>query len=348
MLKRKKNGNGQLSCYQSIMANPHSKHLFFLGIWLILISVGAGIYQAMEWPAMVKAKAEKVAMFKELKKDLPPKAYEKMIDELGDPNEDQIGSSYVYGRMWVLAYTIVTTIGYGAICPITPAGQFFTTVYTILTVPFSLYVFASVAEEILDWCTEYLLPNNAKSTAAFEKFDTDHNGTLDKTELHEALNEVGFKLNLDEMEEKWKIFDKDSNGLVDYDEFRAACKELHITKFGESDEQFKYRFIITLSIVHTVLGTIVFHFTEIAKKWTLLESFYFCIVTTTTVGLGDFVPSSTAGLIFLPVWSFLGLGIIAALLELIALSWFKVKDTYTYPHLSSLENGTDDETEKLL
>ena len=103
-----------------------------------------------------------------------------------------------------------------------------------------------------------------------------------------------------------------------------------------------------MSIVHTVLGTIVFHFTEIAKKWTLLESFYFCIVTTTTVGLGDFVPSSTAGLIFLPVWSFLGLGIIAALLELIALSWFKVKDTYTYPHLSSLENGTDDETEKLL
>ena len=79
------------------------------------------------------------------------------------------------------------------------------------------------------------------------------------------------------MEEKWKIFDKDSNGLVDYDEFRAACKELHITKFGESDEQFKYRFIITLSILHTLLGTIVFHFTEIAKKWTLLESFYFCV-----------------------------------------------------------------------
>ena len=42
------------------------------------------------------------------------------------------------------------------------------------------------------------------------------------------------------------------------------------------------------------------------------------------------------------------LGIIAALLELIAISWFKVKDTYTYPHLRSLENGTDDETEKLL
>ena len=68
-------------------------------------------------------------------------------------------------------------------------------------------MFVSVAEEILDWCTEYLLPNNAKSKAAFEKFDTDHNGTLDKTD-YEALNEVGFKLNLDEMEESGKYLIK--------------------------------------------------------------------------------------------------------------------------------------------
>ena len=122
------------------------------------------------------------------------------------------------------------------------------------------------------------------------------------------------------MEGKWKVFDKHDNGVVDYDEFRAACKELQISNFGESDERFKYRFIVTLSILHTIIGTIVFHITEKKAAWTLLESFYFCIVTTTTVGLGDFVPSSTAGLIFLPVWSFLGLGIIAALLELIALS----------------------------
>ena len=160
---------------------------------------------------MIKAKNDKVAMFKDWKKVMKPESYKKVIEEMGDPEEDRVGGLFTYGRMWVLSYTLVTTIGYGAIVPITPAGQFFTTIYSMITIPFSLYIFASVADEILDWCTEYMLPPDAKSKAAFKKFDTDKNGTLDKRELHEALNEVGFKLNSNDMDKKWKVFKKDSN-----------------------------------------------------------------------------------------------------------------------------------------
>ena len=199
---------------------------------------------------------------------MKPESYKKVLEEMGDPEEDRVGGfCFTHGRMWVLSYTLVTTIGYGAIVPITPAGQFFTTIYSMITIPFSLYIFASVADEILDWCTEYLLPADAKSKAAFKKFDTDKNGTLDKRELHESLNEVGFKLNSNDMDKKWKVFKKDSNGDVTYNEFRSACKELQITKFGKTDQKFKYRFIVTLSILHTILGTVLFHMTEKAAGW---------------------------------------------------------------------------------
>ena len=342
-VKMKKENKG---CWTRMMDNSHSKHFFFFVVWLIFISFGALFFMWLEWPAMIKAKNDKVAMFKDWKKVMKPESYKKVIEEMGDPEEDRVGGLFTYGRMWVLSYTLVTTIGYGAIVPITPAGQFFTTIYSMITIPFSLYIFASVADEILDWCTEYMLPADAKSKAAFKKFDTDKNGTLDKRELHEALNEVGFKLNSNDMDNKWKVFKKDTNGDVTYNEFRSACKELQITKFGKTDQKFKYRFIITLSIIHTIIGTVVFHMTEKAAGWSVLESFYFCIVTTTTVGLGDYVPSSTAGLIILPIWSFLGLGLIAALLELIAVSWFKLDESASSQDKDS--SYADEETEKLL
>ena len=172
--------------------------------------------------------------------------------------------------MWVLSYTLVTTIGYGAIVPITHWSILHDYLLNDHNPVFFVH-FASVADEILDWCTEYLLPPDAKSKAAFKKFDTDKNGTLDKRELHEALNEVGFKLNSNDMDKKWKVFKKDSNGDVTYNEFRSACKALQITKFGKTDQKFKYRFIVTLSILHHTC-TVLFHMTG---NWVVVWIFYF-------------------------------------------------------------------------
>ena len=62
-------------------------------------------------------------------------------------------------------------------------------------------------------------------------------------------------------------------------------------------------------------GTIFYWSTE---DWTLIQSLYFSVVTLTTVGYGDFTPTSDFSRIFTIVYIFIGLGLLVAFLSSIA------------------------------
>ena len=50
------------------------------------------------------------------------------------------------------------------------------------------------------------------------------------------------------------------------------------------------------------------------EDWTIVEAFYFCIVTLTTVGFGDLTPTSDGTQLFTVIYILTGLGILVALL----------------------------------
>ncbi len=63
------------------------------------------------------------------------------------------------------------------------------------------------------------------------------------------------------------------------------------------------------------------------EDWTILESLYFCIVTLTTVGYGDFTPTEPASQIFTIVFILTGFGVLVALLTSVAQEYIKQKQS---------------------
>lgn len=75
-----------------------------------------------------------------------------------------------------------------------------------------------------------------------------------------------------------------------------------------------YRVMTLVAMMAAVIsiGTIFFHFVE---KWSWLDSYFFTVVTLSTVGYGELVPATALGKIGTTVFIFTGLGIFAAAIQ---------------------------------
>ena len=61
------------------------------------------------------------------------------------------------------------------------------------------------------------------------------------------------------------------------------------------------------------------------EDWTIVEALYFCIVTLTTVGFGDFSPTTPETQIFTIVYILTGFGVLVALLTSVAQQYLTQK-----------------------
>ena len=61
------------------------------------------------------------------------------------------------------------------------------------------------------------------------------------------------------------------------------------------------------------------------EDWTIIEALYFCIVTLTTVGYGDFAPTTAGTQIFTIVYILTGFGVLVALLTSVAEKYIELK-----------------------
>lgn len=88
--------------------------------------------------------------------------------------------------------------------------------------------------------------------------------------------------------------------------FRALLQSLR-------DPEFQALFFLVV----TMLASGALFYWQV-EGWSLLDSLYFSVITLTTVGYGDFSPSTTAGKIFTMFYIFVGIGIILGFVNTVA------------------------------
>ena len=74
------------------------------------------------------------------------------------------------------------------------------------------------------------------------------------------------------------------------------------------DEEFHALSFLLVTLL--LSGTIFYHHQE---GWKLLDAFYFCVMTMTTIGYGDLTPTTDKSKIFTIVYAFMSIGVFVAL-----------------------------------
>lgn len=69
----------------------------------------------------------------------------------------------------------------------------------------------------------------------------------------------------------------------------------------------EYRDLLFTTTITLSIGSIIYHYLE---GWSWIDSIYFSVITLTTVGYGDFSPTTDAGKVFTIFYIIIGIGII--------------------------------------
>lgn len=218
--------------------SSHIRLIVLCFFYLLFLVVGASIFSSIEGPLereqVKKLRHVRSRFLQSNRRCLTDEELESFIIEIIDANNRGVSAignvssepNWSIGQSMFFAGTILTTIGYGHVTPLSEGGKVFAIVYALIGIPLTLIMFTALVERIMILTTM-------------------------------LLNFLNRQLN-------------------------------HLYK------PFNIR-MIHLSIVLSFLIVFIFVipaaiFMAIEEDWNYLDAFYYCFISMTTIGLGDYIP----------------------------------------------------------
>eukprot|EP01064_Diplonema_japonicum_P021573 TRINITY_DN31145_c0_g1_i1.p1 TRINITY_DN31145_c0_g1~~TRINITY_DN31145_c0_g1_i1.p1 ORF type:complete len:489 (+),score=121.97 TRINITY_DN31145_c0_g1_i1:66-1532(+) len=228
--------------------------------------------------------------------------------------------------------TVITTIGYGSHTPRTFNGKSFTVVFAIFGIALigniltnCAVLLVGIIQGILQRVRKKEVEKRKRSSheeqqvwdAAFSAFESrfHENGCLPSESLKDVM-ELATNSPLDEDQEEFLLSNVDSlnSGYVTRGGVARALVLWYETQdqLPEGVSRLKFFIYIMVAFVWIITWACGFSYVE---SWEIRDGMWFCFVTMTTIGFGDFVPTSNTGRIMSFVFVVPGLGIGATALS---------------------------------
>uniref|UniRef100_A0A1I8Q5I6 Potassium channel domain-containing protein n=1 Tax=Stomoxys calcitrans TaxID=35570 RepID=A0A1I8Q5I6_STOCA len=279
-------------------ALKHHKERYFLVLFVIFyiayLVTGSLLFQDIEHPVELEERATILARRNQFQVKYPQvkdEDLEEFLKAVITANDRGISPlrnatnemNWSFGQALFFSSTVITTIGYGHVTPLSQTGKIFCMIYAAIGIPLTLVLLSAMVEKLL-------IPAN------------------------------------------WLLGKLNS-------------------RLGHLYQPFNIR-VIHLSIVVIIVASLFFAiptavFAYLEPSWGILDAFYYCFISLTTIGLGDYIPGDgvsidNRSLYKMLITAYLVLGLIAMMLVLTIF--------YDIPQLNLgqlFTESTHGETEKL-
>ncbi|XP_077989215.1 TWiK family of potassium channels protein 18-like [Glandiceps talaboti] len=153
--------------------------------------------------------------------------------------------------------TVLTTIGYGSLVPVTMHGKIVTIVYAVIGIPLFLIFLAKLGDILVNVIRNCCLKCCAKK------------------------RKRGSNIGMRKTSSKYK---KDGKGPVNDDDDDDGA--------GFEDTDIPISPFIVVYLLYIGAGSGIFYYLQ--KDWDFVDALYFTVITFTTIGFGDLVPAYTS------------------------------------------------------
>ncbi|XP_045597258.1 potassium channel subfamily K member 1 isoform X2 [Procambarus clarkii] len=219
------------------MAKSNLRLLAYIVLYLIFLVLGAAIFSAIEAPdeiEMMRAIRRRRSKFLLDFPCISDSDLEELIVEIISANNRGVSAAknvtsepnWSFGQSFFFSSTIVTTIGYGHVHPLSEGGKIFCIIYAIIGIPMTFILLTALVERLLLPATWLLYWLNSKLGHLYQPFNI-------------------------------RVF--------------------HLAIVG-----------VIAFVLFMVFPSLIF--AKLEPGWDFLDSLYYCFISLTTIGLGDYIP----------------------------------------------------------